>query len=220
MTLFISVAGVEQIVAEHGIANLFIFSKRIDAVTAFDMAWLSKQCELRFGRAAGKNVIKAILVAINKAALLGSISPCPATRFTPARPKLTIGEFKKILCKFSLDERRLIVVALATGKTLTECSFFQHEFIKQEANINNWPAELRRFVNKIPRHIRSPFVFWTNDRNKSPIALVGFEAKFRQVTKASWPVFAKLCEDLVPMDCHEDAREFATMFVLESVHAQ
>lgn len=218
MTLFISIDGIAEAIEGTDLDQLASFHKPINAVTSFDMTMLAKQCELRLGRQRGRTLMKTLTEKLSKAVMLGSIHACAATRFTLPSPRLTLGEFRRLITKFNHDERRLIVVALASGKGLTECSFFQHKEIKKIANINNWSAELRRFVEKIPRHIHCPYVFWDSELPGRPTAMVGFEVKFRDITKASWKTFATLCADLIPVDTHEDAKEFATMFVLESAN--
>ncbi len=218
MTPFLSIGETTTALAGTDLHELKVFYKPVDQITTVDMAVLTKQCELKLGRQRGKALMKRLLGELTRARLLGDIPKCPASIYTLPSPRLTLGEFRRLLAKFNQDERRLVVVALASGHGLTECSFFQHQEIKKIANINNWSAELRRFVQMIPRHISSPYVFWSNDKTGRPVPMIGFEVKFRQVTKASWQTFASLCGDLIPMDSEEDAKEFATMFVLESAN--
>lgn len=218
MTLFIEVGEIRSILAEAGVDPMDVFSKPVKSVTGFEMMILNKTVESKLGRKHGRCVMKRIVTELARAQILGLVDPCPATEYQLPVPKLTLGEFRTILMKFTIEERRLIVFALATGKNLTECSFLQHKEIKKEANINNWSGELRRFIAGIPRHITCPFVFWELDNKKCATAMVGFDARFRSVTKASWQVFADLCSNLIPVDTHEDAKEFATMFVLESAN--
>ena len=218
MTPFLSIGEIAKALEGTDLQTLKVFYKPIDQVSAVDMTVLAKQCELKLGRQRGRTLMKRLIGELNRAMLLGDIERCPAAKFALPSPRLTLGEFRKLITKFNHDERRLIVVALAANKGLTECSFFQHQEIKKIANINNWSNELRRFVQMIPSHINCPYVFWSSDHSGRPLPLVGFEAKFREIARASWSTFASLCGDLIPMDTQEDAKEFATMFVLESAN--
>lgn len=218
MTPFLSIGEIAKALEGTDLQELKVFYKPVDAITSVDMTVLAKQCELKLGRQRGKTLMKRLIAELNKAQLLGQISRCTASRFSLPSPRLTLGEFRRLLAKFNHNERRLIVVALASGKGLTECSFIQHKEIKKIANINNWSPELRRFVQMIPSHISSPYVFWDTNSNNKPVPMIGFEAKFKEVIKASWSTFSMLCADLIPLDTEEDAKEFATMFVLESAN--
>lgn len=219
MTPLLYIGAIEAAAADRGLHDIRILAKRVDVITTFDMMVVAKLAELRLGRKEGRAFMKLVIAELSKAKILGVIDECEATRYALPYPRMTLGELRVLLSRFTLDERRLIVFALASGMGLTEASFLQHKEIKIQSNINKWSTELRRFVSMIPRHIRCPFVFWESDRRGEASAMVGFEARFRSVTKASWPVFASLCENLIPLDTHEDAKEFATMFVLDSVHA-
>lgn len=219
MTLFIEIGQIAQVVAQTCIGDSKTFQKSIHLVSKFDLMMLHKTLEQKEGRKQARQTMKSILLEITKAKIAGLICDCEATEFALPTPKLTLGELRIILSKFTIEERRLIVFALAVGKSLTECSFIQHREVKKESNINKWSPEVRRFISSIPRHITCPFVFWELDNRKQATAMVGFEAKFRSVTKASWMTFAGLCSELIPVDSHEDAKEFATMFVLEAAQA-
>lgn len=219
MTPLLYIGAIEAAASDRGLQDIRIMTKRVDVITTFDMMVAAKLIELRLGRKEGRAFMKLVIAELSKARILGVIDDCEATRYTLPYPRMTLGELRVLLSRFTLDERRLIVFTLASRMGLTEASFLQHKEIKIQANINNWSTELRRFVSMIPRHIRCPFVFWELDRRGQASAMVGFEARFRSVTKASWSVFASLCDNLIPLDTHEDAEEFATMFVLDSAHA-
>lgn len=218
MTL-LSIGDVSNVINGTGLEDLRLWSKAVHAVSQLDMVVLAKQCELKLGHKAGRQLMKRIVAELSKAKILGQVPSCVATNYTLPSPRLSLGELRRILLKFSYQERQLIVFALASGESLTHASFLQHKDVKIQSNINNWTSELRSFVAKIPRHITCPFVFWETDKRGHACAMVGFEARFRSVTKASWSVFAKLCDDLIPLDAEADGKEFATMFVLESIHA-
>jgi len=215
MTL-IEIGSIKDLIANTAIEGLAVFTRKLTDLTQLDMTVLYKVCESRLGREAGKKLFKSLILEVQREHVLGLIPDCPAATFTLPTPRLSIGELRRILMRFELVERQLIVFALSAQMTLTEAAFLQRKNIKAESNINKWTNELKRFVNSMPAHISCQYVFWDFDKNNRPTPLVGFEAKFRSVVKASWPVFAKLCEDLIPVDTHEDAKEFATMFVLEA----
>lgn len=218
MTTLLSIDGIAAALEGTDLRTLKTLHKPIEVISDLEMTVLAKQFEMKLGRQRGRSLLRRILAELEKAALLGRIPRCSAARFTPPSPRLTLGEFRRLLLKFNHDERRLIVVALASGKGLTECSLLQHGEIKKMANINNWSAELRRFIEMVPRHISCPYVFWDSADPSNPVPLVGFEVKFREITKASWSTFAQLCTDLIPVDTESDAKEFATMFLLESAN--
>lgn len=216
MTRFIDVGDVQGVISNTCLERSPVFLKDVEHVTHMDMLVLSKWAEMKEGRDRGRELTRLITREVLRMSMLGVIPSCPASAFIPATRRLTIGEFRKILEKFDLVERQLIVFSLAVGASPTECSFLLHKEAKQKANINKWSHEVRRFIQAMPRHIRCDFVFWRYDASNRPIALVGFESKFRQVVKAQWRVFAELCKDLIPVDADADAKEFATMFLLES----
>lgn len=218
MTLFLSIGAIEQALEGTALLQLKTFSKPITSVTRLDMTVLTKQCEIQLGRQRGRALMKRMLDELARAKMLGEILPCAATQFRLPRQRLTLSEFRRLLLKFNHNERRLIVVALAAEKSLVECALFQHKEIKKIANINKWTSELRRFVEMCPTHIRCPYVFWDIAHDGQPVAMVGLDAKFRKTAKASWSTFASLCSDLIPIDSEQDAKEFATMFVLESAN--
>lgn len=216
MTRFIELGSIESIIQGAAIERSLVFQKPIASVTATELAVLNKQCEMGEGLKSGKQLMKDVIAEIGKARLLGLIPDCEACRFRLPLPKLSVGELRRILIKFDHMERRLIVFALASGMPLTDAVFFQQNQIKKDFNINKWTHELRRFVYATPTHLHCPYVFWDFDASGTANALIGFDQKFVSITKASWSVFASLCDNLIPMDTEEDAREFATMFVLEA----
>lgn len=219
MTCLAELGSIESIIQGTAIERSLVFKKPIHAVSLVEMTVLAKQCETHMGVREARNVMKQIMAELTKAKLLGAIADCPALSYNLSKPKLSIGELRRILIKFDHMERRLIVFALASGMSLTEASFVQHNEIKKISNINKWTNELRKFVSSTPRHLTCPYLFWSFGPKNLPNALVGFEHKFTDITKASWSVFANLCANLIPMDTEEDSREFATMFVLETINA-
>lgn len=216
MTRFIDTGAIASIIEGTAIERFPIFHKPLAAVTLTEMAVLAKQCEIHHGYKRGRELAKAIVAELTKLTMLGVLDECDAVRFRLPGPKLTTGELRRILLKFDHMERRAIVVALAARVSLETVLGFQHKQIKKESNNNNWTHELNRFIAATPRHITCPYVFWQFDETGNAVALNTFNQKFTDVTKASWRVFASLCDDLIPIDSEEDAKEFATMFVLAS----
>lgn len=216
MTRFLDVGDVQGVISNTCLERSPVFLKDVEHVTHMDMLILSKLAEMKEGRAKGRELSKRITGEALRMAMLGVIRHCPASAFTPASQRLTIGELRKILEKFDTVERKLIAFSLAVGRSPTECSFLLHKEAKQLANINKWSSEVRRFIQVMPRHLHCDFIFWRFDGSSRPVALVGFESKFRQVVKVQWRIFDELCKDLIPVDADADAKEFATMFLLES----
>lgn len=216
MTRFLDVGDVQGVIRNTCLERSPVFLKDVEHVSHMDMLILSKWAEMKEGRQRGRELAKRVSSEALRMSMMGIIPSCPASTFMPAAQRMTLGEFRKILEKFDPVERKLVAFSLAAKISPTEASFLSNKEIKQKANIHKWSAELVRFVRAMPRHIRCDFVFWRYDRLNRPVALVGFESKFRQVTKAQWRIFAALCEDLIPIDADADAKEFATMFLLES----
>lgn len=217
MTRFIDTGSIESIIKGTAIERFPVFRKPVTDVTLMDMTVLTKRCEMHLGYKSGRAIMKAVIAELTKLQMLGVIDSCDATRYRLPTPRLTVGELRRILLKFNQMERRAIVVALTARVSLDTALGFQHNQIKKESNINRWPQELNRFIQATPRHLTCPYVFWEFDELHQAQPLSNFNQKFTDITKASWRVFATLCDSLVPIDSEQDAKEFAAMFVLESV---
>lgn len=220
MTSLSQLGSVESIIRGLFCEKHPIFHKPYQQISLVEMAAFAKECDLTIGMRKGRVLVKDLIAELHKLRMLGEADPCPATLFNLPTPKLTLGEFRRILLKFSPMERRLIVFALATGRSLVNASLFQHYQIKKDVNDNNWSNELRRFISATPRHITCPYLFWEFDENNQAKPLLDFDLRFKVITKASWQVFSGLCSNLIPLDTEQDGREFATMFVIESINDQ
>lgn len=213
MPRFIDIGSIASHIETTPVEKLAVFLLDIQSVTSMNMLILAKQVELQAGRKEGRALMKKIVGELAKAKLLGVIPPCPATEYTLATPKLTLGEFSLILERFTPMERKLIAFALAADISLTEASFLQQKEKKIKANINKWSDDVRRLIASVPSHIHSEYVFWELNSQGKPSVMAGFESRFRIVTKASWPVFLELCKDMIPLDTRLDGKEFRQYLV-------
>lgn len=122
MTPLLYIGAIGAAASDRGLQDIRILAKRVDVITTFDMMVVAKLAELRLGRKEGRAFMKLVVAELSKAKLLGIIDECDATRYSLPYPHMTLGELRVLLSRFTLDERRLIVFALAARMGLTEGS--------------------------------------------------------------------------------------------------
>ena len=212
MTRFASIGTIQSLIQDTAVADLPAFMRDVEHLSPLAVLVLTKQIEMTLGVKPGRALVKSILSELDAARNSGLVSDCPATQFKLKPPVLTAGEFRLIMSRFDLMERKLIVFALGARMSLVEAAALKHGEAKRLANMHSWSPEIRQLLRSLPANLHCPFVFWQINASGKATHLLDFESRFKIATKASWPVFAALCENIVPVDTYADGDEFRQAF--------
>lgn len=217
MTRFASIGTIQSLIQDTAVADLPAFMRDVEHLSPLAVLVLTKQIEMAMGVKPGRALVKAILAELAASQSAGLITDCPATRFKPKPPVLTVGEFRMIMSRFDLMERKLIVFALGTRMSVVEAAALKRAEAKRLANIRSWSSEIRQLLRSLPANLGCPFLFWKVHASGQATHMLDFESKFKITTKASWAVFAALCENIVLVDSYADGDEFRQEFALSAL---
>lgn len=209
MTRLIEVSGVQELAQNVGIEHLKLFQAEVTQMSDLAMKILVKQFRMKLGLKDGHAMAKRVLLEIKKAAALGEIPSCPASRHVLETPRLTMDEFRRLVSRFEPIERCLICFALDTGMNLLDASLVRHDKVKALLNINRgkWHEEVAVILQQTPRHLRCPYVFWESNEQGEPGPIMDIHSRFRERVGISWPTFELLVKDMIMIDRQKDARE-------------
>lgn len=214
MTRFVDIGTIAELIKGTDLAEMPVFMRPITHLTNLAMLVLHKQIEIALGNKEGRALMKQIVAELQMALASNLVPICPATQYRLKAPILTAGDFKAILAKFSITERKLIIFALGTKMDIMNAAVLKRKDAKILANLQQWSPEIRQLVRSLPASLQCEYLFWQykpgTDRAEH---MLDFGSRFKIATKASWGIFASLVANMAMIDQHSDGEEFRERFI-------
>lgn len=194
------IGNIHGLISGTSMEHMRCFQSDVEAFSHVALLVMLKQFQIKLGRERGHQLFGDVLAEIRRAVASGVIAECPASRFAPEPQRLTKDEFRQLMSRFSVMERSLICFAIDTGMDIDEAAGLEHKQVRILINLNKrgWHEEVARLVRWMPRHIRSPYVFWAVDSDgctSGPI--MDMKARFKRTTMINWPAFVRLVSEML-----------------------
>lgn len=194
MTRLIDIGSLNNIISEPAITRLPIWIMPVTQISRLAMKNLVTQIRQKMPGLQGRSITGVIASELYQAKALGEIPECPATHPESFNPKLNQDDIQRILGKFTVMERRLIVFTLLTREHLVLAAGTTHTKLRRQG----WTGERLRkalaIARRAPRHIGSEWVFWADGNQPKPCPMHDIGSKFFRATKMHWGVFSDLFE--------------------------
>lgn len=196
MTRILDIGTVAHLINGTPAKDLPFFLRNVEHVSRLAMISTSQLLEIKIGAKRGRTLMRQISMELRRAYEQGLIADCPAARYDASGTKLTEEDFRMIMARFTLMERKLILFSLATKMDIVEASAIKRSEIRALAKEQAWPEKTLTLVSSITPHLQTTFLFWQLNAKGTVEPMLSFGSRFYITTKLHWPVFASLAIQL------------------------
>lgn len=196
MTRILDIGTIAHLIEGTPVRTLPFFIRKVEHPTRLAMISTAKILEAEMGEKRGRTMMRQIRMELRRAFDQGLVEDCPAVRYDPTDDKLTEEDFKSIMSRFNLQERKLILFSLATRMDIVEAAAIKRVDVRSLAKAYGWSDEIHAMVASIPAHLSTPFLFWRVKDSGLVEPMLSLGSRFYAATKIHWRVFASLAYEL------------------------
>lgn len=211
-----AIGNIHGLISGTSMEHMRCFQRDVETFTSVTLLVMLKQFQIKLGRKRGHQLFSDVLAEVRRAVASGVIAECPASQLMPEPQRLTKDEFRQLMSRFSVMERSLICFAIDTGMDIDEAAGLEHKQVRILINLNRkvWHEEVARLIRWIPRHIRSPYVFWeaSNDGGAAG-PIMDMKSRFKRTAMINWPAFVRLVGDMLDVGQEFNTKELECLLL-------